>query len=88
MLSIYPPFPVGEYWAEKPLAGRAMDRADSVAGTGCAFDRTRPVLAYPFGEAEWATGEGRIFWLSFLCEQKSDSRAGRREKRFTNLVTA
>ncbi len=88
MTLTHPPVPVGKCWTEKPLAGRAMDCASSVAGTGCAFDRTRPVLAYPRGAAAWATGHRVASFGDFSLREKSYWVGGSRTIRLTHLVTA
>ena len=57
-------------------------------GTGCAFSRTRPVLAYPHGFTVRATGHRAASLGYFSVREKSDSRAGRRAKRLTGLAIA
>ena len=57
-------------------------------GTGCAFDRTRPVLAKSCGFTARPTGHRAASLGYFSLREKSDSRAGRREKRLTSLATA
>ncbi len=84
----HPPVPVGKYWTEKPLAGRAMDRVASAAAQDVASaepgqcSRTRTAL--PCGRQ----AIGSHLLATFLCEQKGSSLAGRREKRLPSLATA
>ncbi len=57
-------------------------------GTGCAFSRTRPVLAQSCGFTARPTGHRDASLGYFSVRQKSDSLAGRREKRLTRRATA
>ena len=56
-------------------------------GTGCAFSRTRPVLAQSCGFIARPTGHRAASLGYFSLREKSDSLAGRREKRLTRLAT-
>ena len=56
-------------------------------GTGCAFDRTRPALAKSGGFIARPTGHRDASFGFFSLREKSDSLAGRRDKRCTNLAS-
>ena len=57
-------------------------------GTRCAFSRTRQCLRTGTASPRGRQVIGSHLWATFLCEQKSDSRTGRREKRLSNLAVA
>ncbi len=87
-LLIYPPFPVGECWAEKPLAVRVRDRADWVAGAGMRLQRNPTSARAPVRRSRMGDRRGAHLWPTFLCEEKDGAAGGSPAKRLSRLATA
>ena len=87
-LVTYPPFPVGECWADQPPAGRARDRADWVAGAGMRLQHNPTSTRGPVRRSRMGDWRGAHLWPTFLCEEKGGAAGGSPAKRLTRLAEA
>ena len=85
---IYPPVSCRQVLDGSAACGPREGSRGFGCGTGRAFSRTRPVLAYPHGFIVGATGHRVASFGHFSLREKSDSLAGRRVKRLTRLAGA
>ena len=85
---IHLPVPVGTCWTEKPLAGRARDRADSAAAQDVPSAEPGQCLRSRAAPPHDRQVIGSHLLVTFLCEQKSYWVGGSRTIRLTSLVMA
>ena len=82
------PVPVGKWWTEKPLAGRARDRVASAAAHDVPSAEPGQRLQRRETSPHDRQAIGSHLLVTFLCEQKSDWVGRSRTIRLTRLAQA